>query len=174
MKKHILSLALILVTSTSAMAQSVDYFVGTDARITCDGDGEADQVVLDMATDGGGQSKFKESIRVSGVRLRKKLMELLNDKNISGTTFREEMDDYVKQAVCFTKVVTEEKVAAGFDARFKKTLTMIETQLEKNNKDTLTGEDAVTNSEKSMAYANEILFANRGAVAFIVTTFENY
>lgn len=174
MKKYILSLALILVTSTSAMAQSVDYFVGTDERVTCDGDGEADQVVLDMATDGGGQSKFKESIRVSGVKLRKHLLALLNDKNISGTTFKIEMDDYVKQAVCFTKVVTEQKVVDGFDARFKKTLATVEAQLEKNKKDTLTGEDAVTNSEKSMAYANEILFANRGAVAFIITTFENY
>ena len=81
---------------------------------------------------------------------------------------------YVKQDVCFTKVVTEQKVADGFDARFKKTLATVEAQLEKNKKDTLTGEDAVTNSEKSMAYANEILFANRGAVAFIITTFENY
>lgn len=173
MKKQILSLALILVTSTSAMAQSVDWFVGTDSRITCDADGEADQVVINMANAGGGQDNFQASMSTSGAKLRTKLMGLLMKKEVSGATFDVEMDDYVKKAVCLTKVVTEGKVATGFDVRFKKTLAMVETQLEKNKKEMPSSEDAVTPSEKSNAYANDILFANRGAVSFIITMFEN-
>lgn len=173
MKKHIISLALILVTSTSAMAQSVDWFVGTDTRITCNEEGEADRIVNVMLEEGGGSDQFRESLTKSGVKLRTKLMDLLTKKEVSGATFDVEMDEYVKKAVCLSTVVVKGNIAAGFDLRFKKTLTMVETQLEKNKKEMPSSEEAVTPAEQSNAYANDILFANRGAVSFVMTMFEN-
>lgn len=173
MKKHILSVALILVTSTSAMAQSVNWFVGTESRLTCDEEGEADRVVIALVEEGGGRDQFQESLGKSGVKLRTKLMDLLTKKEVSGATFDVEMDEYVKKAVCLSKAVTQGKIAPGFDVRFKKTLTMVETQLEKNKKEMLSADNAVTPAEQSNAYANEILFSNRGAVSFVMTMFEN-
>lgn len=173
MKKHILSLALILVTSTSTMAQSVNWFVGTENRLTCDEDGEADRVVIALVEEGGARDQFQESLGKSGVKLRAKLMDLLTKKEVSGATFDVEMDEYVKKAVCLSKAVTKGKIVAGFDVRFKKTLTMVETQLEKNKKEMPSADDAVTPAEQSNAYANDILFANRGAVSFVMTMFEN-
>ncbi|MBO9667901.1 MAG: hypothetical protein J7501_13950 [Bdellovibrio sp.] len=175
MKKQILSLAFILGTSTSAIAapEAVEWFVGNESRITCDGDGEADGVVLEFADMYGGRAQFKESIGRGGVALRAKLLSLLENEFVSGTTFPVETDEYVKQAVCLTKVIVEGPVAEGFDVRFKKNLAQVEALLAKNRTKMPSAEDAVTNSEISSAYVNDTIEANRGAVAVVLTLFEN-
>ncbi len=183
MKKQILSLVLILASSTCAFAApaktkapakpKVDWFEGNESRTTCDKEGEPDAVVFEMVDEGGGRSDFKGSFERAGVALRKKFVELLENKLVSGTTFQVETDDYIKKAVCVVKVVTEGPVAEGFDKRFIKNLTKIKATLAANKKKMPSYEDAVTNSEKSSAYVNDQIEANRGAVAFIMTMFEN-
>lgn len=179
MKKQILSFTRILGTSMSVMAAKskpakVDWFVGNSkGRITCDGDGEADKVILQMADAGGGRDNFKESMTKAGIELSDKLVALLAKKEVSGTTFEEEMDDYIKKAVCLTKVSSSGPVAKGFDKRFKKNLGYVEFLIKDNRKTMPSYEDATTNSEKSNAYANDIIEANRGAVTFVITMFEN-
>lgn len=183
MKKQIISLVLILASSTSVFAApakakavekpKVDWFEGNESRTTCDEDGEADAVIFEMVDDNGGRNDFKNSFGRAGVALRKKFVDLLENELVSGTTFQVETDDYIKKAVCVTKVVMEGLVAEGFDKRFKKTLALIKTTIAANRKKMPSYEEAVTNSEKSSAYANDQIEANRGAIAVIMTMFEN-
>lgn len=155
------------------MAQKApDYFAGNEKHITCDEDGEADRVVIALAEEGGGREHFKESLRKSGQKLSDKLIALLSKKEVSGRTFEDEMDDYVKKAVCITKAVSAGKIADGFDERFKKNLANVEFLVRDNRKTMPSYDDASTPSEKSNAYANDIMEANRGAVAFVCTMFE--
>lgn len=171
MRKRILFFTLALATSGLAAAQT-DWFVGTDSRIQCDGDGEADGIIFAMADAGGGRDDFQNSMKKSGERLSTKLTNLLTKKAVSGTTFPEETDHYVLKAVCITKVVSEGKAADGFDERFRKTLEVVEARISENEKTMPSTQDAVTQSEKASAHVNDVFFANRGAISFVLTMFK--
>lgn len=173
MKKQILSIAFLSLLSTSAFAQkSPDWFAGNDTRITCNEDGEADRVILVMADEGGGRDKFKESIKVSGSKLRAKLMDLLTKKEVSGKTFEDEANDFVKKAVCLTKMVSAGKMAEGFEQRFQKKLEYVELKAHENKEVMPSIENAGNIEEQNTAIINDIMQANRGPVAFVLTMFE--
>jgi len=172
MKIRVPVLVLAVGVSCLAAAQPMDWFVGTDSRIRCDGDGEADGIILAMANEGGGRDDFQGSMGRSGRKLSTRLLDLLTRKAVSGTTFPEETDEYAKKAVCITKVVSEGKVADGFDERFKRTLSEVETRLGENRKTMPSTQEAVTNSEKASAHVNDVFFANRGAISFVMTMFK--
>lgn len=173
MKKIILTLASVLLLSTQAMAQAAtNYFVGTDARITCDEDGEADKIILGMSYESKGD--FKTAVKTSGTKLSKELSNRLFIKAISGKTFEDEVKDMVKKAVCLSKVVVEQGVKANVEVTFKENLKLVEDQLKKNKAELpATYDDAEGIEEQNRVLVNEVLFANRGAVAFMMTMFGN-
>ena len=72
-----------------------------------------------------------------------------------------------------TKVVSSGKIAKGFDKRFKKNLANVEFLIRDNRKKMPSCEEVSAPSEKSNAYANDIIEANRGAVTFVITMFED-
>ncbi|MEK2688608.1 hypothetical protein [Bdellovibrio sp. GT3] len=171
MKKQIITFAVIIAATIPAFAEEVDWFVGTENRIECNEENEVDRVVLNFVAESG-KENFKEGLVASGIVLRKNLLDLLNDKKISGRLFEVEQQEFIKKAVCLTKMITDTGVHPDYDVEFKNNLTMIEKQLEKNMAEMPSFEDAASVEEQNNASANELLHANRGAVAFTLGLFD--
>lgn len=168
MKTQILTLVSILVLSSQVVAQAKpDYFVGGDKKIMCEAD-EAQMVVKNLANEAG-KATFKESIGFAINKLNKKLSDILYKKEISGRSLEAETEDLIKKAACVATVVSELPINEDFPAMFKKNVLMVEGEVKVNMASMPSYDDAATIEEQNNAVNNELILANRGVVAFVLT-----
>lgn len=151
----------------STVTAKPDYFVGGDNKIVCETD-EADMVVKNLANEAG-KSTFKESIGLSINKLNKSLSDILYNKKVSGRSLEAETVDLIKKAACVAKVVSELPIKEDFPAMFQKNVLMVEGEVKVNMASMPSYADAATIEEQNNAVNNELILANRGVVAFVLT-----
>lgn len=172
MTKQILILVALLTLSTQVMAQKVDFLVGSESKVTCDGENEADKYILQMS--GGHQddmSVFGANLRKSGQKLSEEIESRLFNNLKRGHTMAIEMEDTIKTAVCFAQWKKQNgKPNPELDQDFKNILGGIEVQIKKNRSEDPKSDD-MSNEDVNRMEVNELFYANRGAIALIITIF---
>lgn len=170
MKTQILILAAFLVLSTQSWAQKTDYLVGAKTKVTCSLE-EADKNYLKMGNEAEDPAVHKANVYKAGDALSDKLSTLIFDKKIRSHRMPIEIEDDIKMAVCFTqRLITKAAPTSDFEARFKENLEILEDSLQMNKEDYAKG-DSLSLEEQNDIDMNEVLYANRGAIAFIEAVF---